>query len=239
MTIELHKVTKKVRLGSVRLTYHDLDIRVEKNARIAFLGNKDAGLETILKLICAADAPDKGVVTRTHSISWPIPDSKFLAKHVSLAANVRFIARLYEQEETPFLRKVTEMAQPGDFLNARCDVCPKEILSRICFSVGACLPFEHYILTNVKVGSKEDRPRFTEIVEEMSQRSGILLASADVKAAQQFCEQAYVFDEGRATFFDDMEAAAEFYSSISSKGGENEDFFDADPELEGLVSMDF
>src|ERR1700759_761500 len=73
MTIELIDVTKKVRLGPIRLTYKDLNIRVEQNARMAFLAQKSAGVEAILNLICAADAPDSGIVRRTHSISWAIP----------------------------------------------------------------------------------------------------------------------------------------------------------------------
>jgi len=239
MTIELRNVTKRVRLGPVRITYENLNIRVENNSRVAFLGSKDAGLGALVKLICAADAPDKGVVRRTHSISWPIPDSKFLSKHLTLAANARFIARLYEADKDAYLQKLTEMAQPGDFLNVRGDACPKDVLSRFCFSAGICLPFDHYILTGIRAGSKEDRARFAAIVEELGQRAGILLVTSDVKAAKQVCEQAYVFDDGRATYFDDMEAAAEFYGGLASPSGDDEDFFDADPELESLVSTDF
>jgi capsular polysaccharide transport system ATP-binding protein len=239
MTIEFRDVTKKVRLGPVKLTYEGLNIRVEEHSRVAFLGNKEAGLEALVGLICAADAPDKGFVTRSHSISWAIPDSKFLSKHLTLAANARFIARLYEQNETAFLQKVAEMAMPGDFLNVRGDSCPREVLTKFCFTVGACLPFDHYILTSVNVGAKEERPRFAEVVEDLGQRAGILLVTGDVKAAKQFCDQAYVFDEGRATFFDDMEAAAEFFGSIASQGEDDQDFFDSDPELENMINTDF
>ena len=239
MTIELRNVTKKVRLGPVKVTYEDLNIRVEHNSRVAFLGNKNSGLEALVKLICAADAPDRGTVTRTHSISWPIPGSNLLSKHLTLAANARFIARLYEMDEEVYLQELTEMVQPGDFLNVRGDACPKEILSRFCFSAGLCLPFDHYILTATTAGLKEDRSRFAAILDELGQRAGILLVTSDVKAAKRVCEQAYVFDDGRATFFDDMEAAAEFYSGVASPGEDDEDFFDSDPELENLVSTDF
>jgi len=239
MTIELRDVTKRVRLGSVRVTYEGLNIRVESNSRVAFLGNQQAGLEALVKLICAADAPDRGVVTRTHSISWPIPDSRFLSKHLTLAANARFIARLYEVDEASYLEKLAEIARPGDFMNVRGDACPKDVLSRFCFSAGICLPFDHYILTGVSAGSKEDRARFAPIVEELGQRAGILLVTSDVKAAKQVCEQAFVFDDGRATFFDNMEAAAEFYGGLASPGDVEEEFFDSDPELESLVNTDF
>jgi capsular polysaccharide transport system ATP-binding protein len=238
MTIELRDVTKKVRLGSVRMNYRDLNIRIEDKANVAFLGHKSAGMEGIVNLICNADAPDEGKVTRSHSISWPIPASTFLHKHHSLATSARFIARLYEQDPSKFLADVSDMAQLGEFQDVRGDRCPKEVLSRFAYSVGLCVPFDRYILTAVSAGAKEDRPRFAEILQGLRERAGILLVTHDVKSASLFCDQAYVFDEGRATYFDDMEAAAEYFSKAS--GDDDDDvFFDAEPELQDMVSMDF
>jgi capsular polysaccharide transport system ATP-binding protein len=239
MTIELHNVTKRVRDGAVKVTYEGLNLRVEKGARTAFLGNKSAGLDAIVSLICGADAPDRGSVSRTHSISWPIPDSKFMSSHLSIAANARFIARLYEQDEAAFLKKVADMSDVGEFMNVLGNACPKEVLSRFCFSVGVCLDFDCYLLTGVNVGAKAERERYAEIAEELGRRAGILFVGSDVKSATRLCEQAYVFDEGRATYFDDMEAAAEYFGGIASGGGEDEEFFDTDPELKDMVGMDF
>jgi capsular polysaccharide transport system ATP-binding protein len=239
MTIEFQNVTKKVRLGAVRVTYEDLNIRVEEKARMAFLGHQNAGLESIVDLICAADAPDSGRVTRSHSISWSIPGNSFLHKHHSLAANARFIARLYEVEPEGFVSAVNELAQLGEFANIRADRCPKDVLARFVFAVGLCVPFDHYILTSVAAGSKADRPRFTEAVAAAGERAGLLLVTKDIKSAEQFCDQAYVFADGRATYFDNMDAAAEFFGSIASDGDDNDSFFEAEEELQALVNMDF
>lgn len=239
MTIEFKNVMKKVRLGPVRLNYHDLNLRFEQNARIAFLGQKEAGLEAIVSLICTADAPDKGRVSRTHSISWPIPSAQFLKKHLSLAANSRFIARLYEKPEDEFVAKVSEMAQIRDHYDTRGDQAPKDAVSRFLFSLGMCLEFDQYIITSMSVGDKDARARFGEILNGKLEHAGLLLVGPDIKSAQQFCDQAYVFDEGRATYFDDMEAAAEFFGGVSGKGGGEEEFFEEDSELESLVNMDF
>lgn len=239
MTIELHNVSKKVRLGAVRPVYENLNIKVEEKTRVAFLGQKSAGLEAIVNLICAADAPDSGHITRSHSISWAIPGNSFVHRHHSIAANARFIARLYEVDSEDFLARVSEMAQLGEFANVRADQCPKEVLSRFVFSAGMCLPFDHYILTSVTAGAREDREHFAEVVTEAGQRSGLLLVTHDIKAAQQFCDQAYVFSEGGATYFDNMEAAAEFYGSLAADGDDDDSFFDSEEDLKDLVSMDF
>jgi capsular polysaccharide transport system ATP-binding protein len=238
MTIELRNVTKKVRLGPVRVTYEDLNIRIEDKAHVAFLGHKSAGMEGIVSLICNADAPDSGRVTRSHSISWPIPGSSFLHKHHSLATSARFIARLYELDPSALIAEVSEMAQLGEFLHVRGDRCPKEILSRFVYCVGLCVPFDRYILSSASAGAREDRPRFAEILQGVRERAGILLVTQDVKSASQLCDVAYVFDEGRATYFDNMEAAAEYFSKASGDD-DDESFFDAEPELQDMVSMDF
>lgn len=239
MTIEFRNVMKKVRLGSVRLTYEDLNIRVEEKTRVAFLGHASAGLEVLVDLICCADAPDNGTIVRSHSISWPIPGNTFLHRHHSLAANARFIARLHEVNGDDFLAKVSDMAQLGEFTHERADRTPKEVLSRFVFSVGMCLPFDHYILTTLNAGGKGDKARFAEVVAEAGERAGLLLVTKDIKSAQQVCDQAYVFAEGRATYFDNMEAAAEFFGSLASEGDDNDSFFEPEEELQDLVNMDF
>lgn len=239
MTIELRGVTKKVRDGALRLTYEDLNIRIEENANVAFLGHKQAGLSAIVSLICAADAPDEGIVTRTHSISWPIPENKFIHRHHPLAASARFIARLYEANEKEFLAKVSEVAELGEFMNVRADRCPKEALSRFAFFAGVCLPFDRYIFASGFMGGKSERESRTEVLNDLSTRAGLLLVTHDIKSAQEFCDQAYVFDGNRATYFDNMEAAAEFFGTIASEDTDGDDFFDAEPELQDLINVDF
>src|SRR5690348_10050452 len=84
-TIELHQVMKKVRAGSVRVTYEDLNIRIGEKANVAFLAHSEAGVSGIIDLLCGADAPDKGWIARDHSISWPIPSTAYIQRHLSLA----------------------------------------------------------------------------------------------------------------------------------------------------------
>ncbi|MEI9929114.1 MAG: hypothetical protein WDM89_00745 [Rhizomicrobium sp.] len=237
MTIELHDVMKKVRQGSVRLTYKDVNMRIEEKSRMALLGHSSSGLDFIVDLICGADAPDKGVVRRSHSVSWAIPEIKYVHKHLPLVAAVRFIARLYEIDEKAFLARVLEQAQVGEVANLRVDRCPREVVSRLAFCIGTSLPFDQYILKTL--GSKEDRERNMETVNQLAERAGLLFVTSDVKTAKQFCTEAYVFDEGRVTYFDNMDAAAEFFSKAAGDDDVEDDFFDAEQDLQDLVNVDF
>jgi capsular polysaccharide transport system ATP-binding protein len=238
MSIELRDVMKKVRLGPIRLTYEHLNIHVPDGGHVALLGRRDAGLEAITNLICAADAPDSGKVIRTHSISWPIPSSNFVSQHLPLVANARFIARLYEADEKPYLAQLEEIGRFGDWFTVRVSDCPPEVRSLFCFLVGTCLPFDQYIMTGMNVGPKGDRGRIGELVTELCQRAGLLMIGQDVKNAQLYCTQAYVFDKCQATYYDDMEAAAEHFNSIEDKDLADDDM-GVDSDLESLVNVDF
>lgn len=239
MSIELRDVMKKVRLGPIKLTYEHLNIHVPDGSHVALLGRKEAGLEAIVNLICAADAPDSGKVVRSHSISWPIPSSNFVAQHLPLVANARFIARLYETDEKPFIARLDELGRFGDWFGVTVSDCPPEVRSLFCFLVGVCLPFDQYILTGMAVGPKSERGNIGEIVDELCRRAGLLLIGQDIKNAQQYCTQAYVFDKGQATYYDDMEAAAEHFNSIEVKDLGDDDFMGVDSDLESLVNVDF
>jgi capsular polysaccharide transport system ATP-binding protein len=242
MTLELRGVTKKIRMGSVRLVYEDLNLRIEERANIALLGRKEAGLDGLVNLICGADAPDKGHIVRTHSISWPIPLTVFMHRHLSLAANARFLARMYEVDEKDYLDRIAANGL-DEFLDVRGDQVSTDIRDTFAFVAGMCLRFDRYILTKTSVAKKTDPELAPRLIDDAKKSAGILLISSAAKQAEQFCDQAYVFDQGQATFYDDMEAAAEHFNSIEAKDRdqdmEGEESDDSDSDLENMVALDF
>jgi capsular polysaccharide transport system ATP-binding protein len=243
MTVELHNVTKKVRAGAVRVNYENLNIRLDDKAHVAFLAHSEAGVPSIIDLFCGADAPDKGRVIRNHSISWPIPDAMYIQKHLSLSANARFLARLYEVDEKDYL---TRLAETGltPFMDTRVDMVNADVKSMFAFVAGVCLPFDRYILTKTVVGKKGFPGLSDRLVDELRERAALLLVTSAAKTAAQYCDQAYVFDQGAATFYDDMEAATEHFNSIQSKdkdreADDDEADEDDDSDLQNMVGLDF
>jgi len=243
MTIELQHVKKNVRAGSVRVTYEDLNIRLGEGADVAFLAHSEAGIESVLSLLCAADAPDRGRIIRDHSISWSIPSTQYIQRHVSLAANARFLARLYEVDEKDYLASVSESGL-APFMDTRVDKVSSEIKTVFAFVTGVLLPFDRYIVTKAAVGKKAFPDLAGRLLDDLRARAGLLLVTAQAKTAAQYCDQAYVFDQGTATFYDDMEAATEHFNSIQSKdkdreaGGDDEEE-DDDSDLQNMMALDF
>src|SRR5205814_7959228 len=175
-----------------------------------------AGLSALLNVIAGAASPDTGRVIRHGSLSWPIPGGSFLHKHQSFIANARFIARLYEVDQASFIAKVVELARVEDISEERLGRCPKEAVGRFSFALGACLQFDTYLLTAVKIGDKRDTERYAGVIADLARNSGLLVAASAGKGLQDFCDEAYVFDRGRAHHYKDVEAATEHMARIAN-----------------------
>ena len=214
MTLELRNISLRTRGTLNPVSLQNITVRVGRHDRVAFLGGR-AATGALLGVISGASAPDEGVVVRNSTLSWPIPGGGFLHRHQTFIANARFIARLYEVEQAPFIAKVIETARIGDLAEERLDRCPKDAVARFSFALGACLPFEIYLFTSTKVGDKRDSQRYAQMIMDLGRNAGLLLMASSGKAVQEFCDQAYVFDQGRAHHYRDMAAATEHMARIA------------------------
>jgi len=214
MSLELRDVSIRTRGTINPVSLQDINIRIGARDRVAFLSPK-TGLNALVSIISGAATPDKGAVIRTSSISWPIPGSGFVHKHQNFIANARFVARLYEVDQASYIARVVEVARIHDLAEERLDRCPKEAVSRFSFALGACLRFDMYLLTAIKFGDKRDTERYSEMIAELARDSGLLIAASSGKGIHEFCDQAYVFDKGRAHYYKDLDAAVEHMARIA------------------------
>jgi capsular polysaccharide transport system ATP-binding protein len=224
MSIEFKNVSIRTRRTLTPVLLENLNIRLAKGDRVAFL-SPSAALRALIGVISGAKAPDGGTVVRSDTISWPIPGSGFLHKHLNFIANARFVARLYGVDQAPYLAKVLDLARMVDLAEERIDHCPKDAVARFSFALGACLPFDMYLLTTTKIGDKRDSERYAELIADLGRDAGLLIATSSGKAIRDFCDQAYVFDRGRAHHYTDVEAAAEHMARIAkpNDGTDEED----------------
>jgi capsular polysaccharide transport system ATP-binding protein len=224
MSIEFKNVSIRTRRTLTPVLLENLNIRLAKGDHVAFL-SPSAALRALIGVISGAKAPDGGTVVRNDTISWPIPGSGFLHKHLNFIANARFVARLYGVDQAPYLAKVLDLARIVDLAEERIDHCPKDAVARFSFALGACLPFDMYLLTTTKIGNKRDSERYAELIADLGRDAGLLIATSSGKAIRDFCDQAYVFDRGRAHHYTDVEAAAEHMARIAkpNDGTDEED----------------
>jgi capsular polysaccharide transport system ATP-binding protein len=217
MSIELRDVSVRTRNTITPIVLQNLNIRIGNGDHAALLAPPNSGLDLVINVICGANAPETGRVIRAGSLSWPIPTNSFIQKHLSFIANARFIANLYEVDQRSFIAKVIEMAGIADVAEERISYVPGKASSRFGFALGACLHFDTYLLTSTSFGEKEERDKYADIIAELGQRSGLLIATSNGKHAQAFCDKAFVLERDGAAYYDDIEAALEHLERISKR----------------------
>ena len=223
MTIELKNVAVRTRATITPVTLNNINIRIDRGDRVALYSPPHGGLDLVIDVICGADSPESGRVVRNSTISWPLPSTAFLHKHLSFVGNARFIARLYEMDQHSFIPKVIEIAGVEEFADERISYCPRKAISRFGFALGACLPFDFYLLTSTNIGDRDDREKYNEMINELGRNSGLLIATSSAKVAQPYCDKAYVLDHEGSVRYDDMEAAAAHLERLSKRSVDLED----------------
>jgi capsular polysaccharide transport system ATP-binding protein len=230
VSIQFQNVMVRTRGTTTPVVMKNLDFRIEKHDHVALLAPPHGGLELVVDVLCGAGAAESGRVVRETSISWPLPNSKFLHQHQTFVGNARFIARLYEMEQAPFISKVIEMAGIQDIADERVSYCPRKAVSSFGFALGACLPFDTYLFTSMNIGGREDKEKYAQIVHELGNNRGLLIATSNGKTAEPFCDKAFVLEDDGAVYYDDMEAAIAHLQRITPRA--------EDTPLETELSID-
>jgi capsular polysaccharide transport system ATP-binding protein len=217
MSIELRDVSKAVLSGKIRRSvFKHLDFWMEDGERVAVLGVKGSGKSLLLSLICGAEQVDDGWFDRTSSVSWPIPDTSFLMKTLSIAANLRFFARLHGVDQDRYIREVAALGEIEHHLNEKLGECPGFVKSQLAFAMSMWFDFDVYIFDDkVITHPKPYQTRAIEILKERTEGRGLLLATKAPGQALEYCNTAFVLDQGRATYYTEMKAALKHYRSLA------------------------
>src|SRR5271165_3602074 len=116
MSIELRDISKTVHIdGKPQRLFSGLSMRIDVGQRVGILGLPKTGKSTLLRLMCDTEKFGSGTIRRTSSLSWPIPTADYLAMHITVAANIRFLARIYGTESDKFIREIGRMADVTEF----------------------------------------------------------------------------------------------------------------------------
>lgn len=215
--IRLHDVTKTYSLGGgVRRRVLDHVTLTLPHRNIGILGRNGAGKSTFLRLISGLVDPDAGRVHRDVSVSWPIGFRGSFHGHLTGLENVRFVARLYGVDEEEVIRRVTDFAELGPFINQPVRTYSSGMGARLAFGLSMSLRFDTYLVDEMmSVGDANFRAKSRSAFDHLLQRSRIIMASHSMTALTEYCDCALLLDGGRATFFDSLTEAIDEYNRVN------------------------
>lgn len=207
--IRLENLTKIFTLqGRRKVVMQNVDITFASGLSVALLGRNGAGKSTLLQMIAGTQAPTSGRIVSTGSISWPVGFAGSFHPELSGAQNTRFVARIYGVDTDDLVAFVEDFAGLGTHFHLPFRTYSAGMRSRLAFGVSMGIPFDTYLVDEVtSVGDAAFKAKSSAVFKERMKSAGSFVVSHSMKMVRDLCQVGVVLEDGRLTYYDDIEAA--------------------------------
>lgn len=218
--IELRNLTKSFVTPKGRhYVFRNLNAILPENKSVALLGKNGAGKSTLLRIIGGIDYADQGKVITNKSISWPVALSGGFQGSLTARQNVRFVARLYVENEEQVeyvVNFVEEFAEIGKYFDMPIKSYSSGMRSRIGFGLSMAFNFDYYLLDEAgAVGDASFRKKSQRLLDELKESSNIIMVSHNLNDLTRNCDVAFLVRDGKAEYFEDVLEAVEVYKAYA------------------------
>jgi len=212
MTLELIDVHKSYPIhGGRRVILRGAYGRIARGEKVGILGRNGSGKSTLVRILGGVEAPSRGRISSSMTLSWPIGMMAGFQSSLSGADNARFIARIYGRNTDAVVESVADFSELGEYLRMPVMTYSSGMRSRLALAVSLAVDFDCYLVDEaLAVGDT----RFGRAFAEKIERSGLILVSHSPALVRRLCTRAAVLDQGILTFYDDLDEALATYNSL-------------------------
>lgn len=214
--IRFENLTKSFWVGDERKVVIDnLNLTLPTGKSLALLGRNGAGKSTLMQIIAGTMRPDSGQVVSDGSISWPVAFGGSFHGELTGAQNVRFVARIYGVDTDSLIDFVEDFAELGKHFHMPVRTYSAGMRSRLTFGTSMGIRFDTYLVDEVTaVGDAAFKRKSRAVFRKRMETSGAILVSHAMPDLRQFCDSGIVLDQGRLTYFDDIEDAISAHQAL-------------------------
>ena len=182
-----------------------------KGERVGVLGRNGTGKSTLVRILGGIEAPTRGTIRRTMSVSWPIGMAAGFQPALSGADNTRFIARIYDRPVQASVDYVETFAELGEYLHMPVNTYSSGMRSRLGLAISLAVNFDCLLVDEaLAVGDT----KFGRAFGARLQHAGLILVTHSPSLVRQLCTRAAVLDQGPLTFYEDLDEALATYNSL-------------------------
>lgn len=214
-----------IRVSNVRKVYRGLDrshvvlddvsFEVPPGFRLGLLGRNGSGKSTLIRLIGKVEMPTRGRIDHGMSVSWPLGFGGSFQGSLSGIDNIRFIARIYEQDYAELRAFVDDFAELGEFLYEPVKTYSSGMRARLAFALSIAIEFDCYLIDEViMVGDTRFQARCKEHLFDRKGDRALIVASHDVQFMRETCDAAVIIHAGKARWFGNVDEALAEYNAL-------------------------
>ena len=180
----------------------------EDQQNVGILGHNGAGKSTLFRMLSGAEPPDRGRITRTGKVSWPLGFSGGFHGSLSGRENLRFICQIYGVKYRDVVEFVEDFASIGRFMDMPVRSYSSGMKARLAFGASMALNFDYYLIDEVvAVGDAAFKKKSKAVLNDRLKSSSVLLVSHSSQLLKEFCDVGGVLHDGNLIFYDTIDEA--------------------------------
>lgn len=197
------------------ILFEDQTIIFEKGKNIGLLGMNGCGKSTLLKMISRSESVSVGRLETNCSVSWPIGIYTGLDLFLTGRQNIVFIASLLGIKDIEeLIQEVAFQAELESSMHLQVRYYSSGMFSRLSFFLCLLIDFDFYLIDEVtSVGDFKFQDKSAKLLDEVSERSTIILTSHNPENIRAHCEVAYIIKNGTISQLYDVDEAIQIYNN--------------------------
>ena len=191
--IDLDRVTL-FQPGTQNVILRDVSLHIGPRERVGILAATGSGKTTIARMLSGVEAPDRGNVHIT-DVSWPLGYAGFLHPNLTVAENLRLVARLLDQDATSFASLVCQLANCTHHSQVR-DLPPSQraVLAYMC---AMAVPGRTLVADDtLTVGDTQMRRKCETLLKQRFKTHGLVFLSRNPRQMRQYCTRFFALTRG-------------------------------------------
>jgi len=215
--IQLENLSKAYATAQgMHVVLDDLSVTFPSRVSIGVVGRNGAGKSTLLRILGGAEHADKGSVTRTGRVSWPIGFAGGFSPSLTGEENCRFVARIYDADVDEVTEFARGFADIGAYFSEPVRTYSSGMRARLAFGLSMAIDFDTYLVDEVTaVGDSAFQERCRAAFAARRERSAVIIVSHNLGTIKQYCDRFALLRRGKLLIFDDLDEIERIYKAAA------------------------
>jgi ABC-type polysaccharide/polyol phosphate transport system ATPase subunit len=200
----------------LRRALDGIDATFQTGDRIALIGKNGSGKSTLLRVLSGIYQPTAGFIEVQGNISSLLDISVGLNTDATGYENIILMGILQGKTKNQMkskFKEIEDFTELKDYLKIPVRTYSTGMRLRLAFGIATCMESDILIIDEViGVGDQSFMEKAQTRLKDLVHKSQILiLTSHSTQILQHFCNKSMILDEGKCTFFGDLQKGIEIY----------------------------